>query len=412
MSCCLNIKDVFNIYRHFFKQKKAAVSLLLKNEKDLCKLLSNDLGVDVTDLKFVPMTRADKKAVRIRFRHSDGAHTHFFKTKTKSKSKSKIKVKKFNSNVCKFDENKFLKAVTNSMFPKKAKTILKKDFKNLNIDNVGKVCDLASKNVSKLLKRSVEIESFLGCGSFGITFGTRSKEALKIVFEESVDGLNKEIEMQRKAADSGLGPSVLSTVVIQGLTFGKKTAYAYKMEEIDRVLTPFFFEKKEKPFNDLVKKVGALVKALARVNIVHGDLWSDNISVDDETGQVGVIDFGWSSNGSMPVFDVVQFFRGAFIAYLNEFEYYNKNNQNPNPANDFLIKRPITMVKRLEKIYKRLVVPYVKLPAVEKALKSVYAKEKKKKLTFHQVYKIMCSIYKKVNVKFGSLFKKYKKKYR
>ena len=167
------------------------------------------------------------------------------------------------------------------------------------------------------------ITRMLGNGAYGVALGTRGPGgkagAVKLLKENDLDDLDREIEMGQEFHNVGLSPKSekISSFEVDGEMY-----HAIHMDRLDGVLMSVLVANPPRhQIERIVKKVLDAVERMEQSNLSHGDFHWGNIGFiherDEEVGKLQVIDHGYSSKGvPTPELDISQLLRVADLLRL------------------------------------------------------------------------------------------------
>lgn len=161
---------------------------------------------------------------------------------------------------------------------------------------------------------------------------TRKRTSLESIRAGFIQRMQREAEIQKLFAKAGLAPRMLMRSTYE---YNRKDYFVIVMDRVDTTLSQFL-ENYPKGASvsrvcaNVAKGVDELVRATAKLGLIHGDMHTGNIGLqfeyapddndeefepDDDTGVVHgglrflLIDFGWASKGSFPYLDLIQALR-------------------------------------------------------------------------------------------------------
>ena len=148
-----------------------------------------------------------------------------------------------------------------------------------------------------------KLTKVLGEGAFGYVFGTEGergeKHALKVIRSGGSSDPVKEINMGLKFANMGIAPKIIAHrkefVQEKSGRDPELTLYFIEMTRIDGHVEEYLQRKLTKnQIENIVFKIFDIIEKLRSNGYVHGDLHLENIAYIESTGQLQVIDYGWS----------------------------------------------------------------------------------------------------------------------
>lgn len=163
----------------------------------------------------------------------------------------------------------------------------------------------------------------LGNGAFGVALGTRGPGgeagAVKILKENNLDDLEREIEMGQEFHKIGLSPK---SEKISSFDTDYDYYHAIHMDRLDGVLKSVLLANPPTHrIERIVQKVFDAIERMGESDLSHGDFHWGNIGFvharDDEVGKLQVIDHGFSSKGmATPELEIAQLLRVADLLRL------------------------------------------------------------------------------------------------
>ena len=382
----------------------------------VCDLLSEKLDFDIvsSDAELLRITRYDRLKKRVRIRLPNGSQIYFLKKRGAS-----LKRLDFDEDECPINMQAFVHALQDMKIPRQVKLSFVRPLASLKVESPADECQSLTESLHSILpglSKSIRVKKYLGKGSHGMVLDVlldSKRYALKIVFTDKAKHIEDEYSMQKAMHAIGLAPAVVSELYNSHRQFRHKrdrvTAYAFFMQKIEGVATTILLRESEEEFELLLSRLLVLIKQVAKAGLSHGDMWSDNVSITSD-GELSLIDFGWTAQVVFPIIDAMQFFRGTFIVFSNEFGGEPCSDQY-----DYFCSNPVLLVRRLLKILKKVVQPIHKtfgskdttlhLKTIQVELEKLI---KKRPSNITAAIKRLDSIFKKhVDPDFQALFAKY-----